>query len=135
MAGRGFGKTRVGAERPGRRKPWPTRLEFPNIIGATADDARDIMIEGESGILASARRGNGPTTSRRNGSCVAERREVADLHRRRAGTAPRQAAHVAVGDELAAWRYPEAWDQAMLGLRLGDEPAGGRHDDAEADRR
>ncbi|MDP9471749.1 MAG: terminase family protein, partial [Chloroflexota bacterium] len=25
-------------------------------------------------------------------------------------------------DELAAWRYPEAWDQAMFGLRLGDDP-------------
>lgn len=26
------------------------------------------------------------------------------------------------GDEIAAWRYPEAWDQASLGLRLGDNP-------------
>lgn len=25
-------------------------------------------------------------------------------------------------DELAAWRYPESWDQAVLGLRLGDNP-------------
>ena len=25
-------------------------------------------------------------------------------------------------DELAAWRYPEAWDQAVFGLRLGDKP-------------
>ena len=49
MAGRGFGKTRTGAE-------WvrdsAKRFRFVNIIGATADDARDIMIEGESGILA-----------------------------------------------------------------------------------
>jgi hypothetical protein len=29
---------------------------------------------------------------------------------------------VAVGDEVAAWRYPEAWDQAMFGLRLGPNP-------------
>ena len=26
------------------------------------------------------------------------------------------------GDELGAWRYPEAWTQAMLGLRLGPDP-------------
>ena len=26
------------------------------------------------------------------------------------------------GDELASWRYPEAWDQAVFGLRLGDHP-------------
>ena len=25
-------------------------------------------------------------------------------------------------DELAAWRYPEAWDQAMMGLRIGRDP-------------
>jgi phage terminase large subunit-like protein len=25
-------------------------------------------------------------------------------------------------DELAAWRYPEAWDMLMFGLRLGDDP-------------
>jgi predicted phage terminase large subunit-like protein len=25
-------------------------------------------------------------------------------------------------DELASWRYPDAWDQASLGLRLGDNP-------------
>jgi phage terminase large subunit-like protein len=25
-------------------------------------------------------------------------------------------------DELAAWRYAEAWDQALLGLRLGTDP-------------
>lgn len=25
-------------------------------------------------------------------------------------------------DELAAWRYPEAWDQLQMGLRLGDDP-------------
>src|ERR1700719_917284 len=25
-------------------------------------------------------------------------------------------------DELGAWRYPEAWDMLMFGLRLGDDP-------------
>ena len=25
-------------------------------------------------------------------------------------------------DEVAAWRYPEAWDQLMFGLRIGDRP-------------
>ena len=49
LAGRGFGKTRTGAE-------WVREVvktnRYVNLIGATADDARDIMIEGESGILA-----------------------------------------------------------------------------------
>src|SRR5688500_703140 len=43
LAGRGWGKTRTGAE-------WirEQARSYPlvNIIGATADDARDIMIEG-----------------------------------------------------------------------------------------
>ena len=30
--------------------------------------------------------------------------------------------HMAWCDELAAWRYPEAWDQLQFGLRLGDNP-------------
>lgn len=29
-------------------------------------------------------------------------------------------------DEVAAWRYPESWDQAMLGLRLGSSYPGTR---------
>ena len=30
--------------------------------------------------------------------------------------------HRAWCDEIAAWRYPEAYDQLMFGLRLGEEP-------------
>ena len=36
-------------------------------------------------------------------------------------------------DELAAWRYPEAWDMLMFGLRLGRRSARRRDDDAAAD--
>ena len=36
------------------------RFEYVNLVGATADDARDIMIEGESGILAVCRRDEKP---------------------------------------------------------------------------
>jgi len=49
LAGRGFGKTRTGAEQV---RIWVKKYPFVNLIGATSDDARDIMIEGESGILA-----------------------------------------------------------------------------------
>ena len=48
-AGRGWGKTRVGAETV---RIWHRTFQYVNLIGATADDARDIMIEGESGLLA-----------------------------------------------------------------------------------
>jgi phage terminase large subunit-like protein len=49
LAGRGFGKTRTGAELV---RAWARDFRFVNLIGATSDDARDIMIEGESGILS-----------------------------------------------------------------------------------
>src|SRR5580704_3098358 len=57
LAGRGFGKTRVGAEMVRR---WVKDFAFVNLIGATADDARDIMIEGESGILSICPRSERP---------------------------------------------------------------------------
>lgn len=94
-----------------------------NMIGATADDARDIMIEGESGILAICPPDERPLY-------VASKRRLewpngavsliftADEPERLRG---KQAMKI-WADELAAWRYPDAWSQAMMGLRLGNNP-------------
>src|SRR5579862_1192126 len=49
LAGRGFGKTRTGAETV---RQWVRRYRYVNVIAPTADDVRDIAVEGESGILA-----------------------------------------------------------------------------------
>src|SRR3954451_21582190 len=55
MAGRGFGKTRAGAE-------WIFRLANGKpgvrvaLIGATINDARSIMVEGVSGLVSVAKR-------------------------------------------------------------------------------
>lgn len=120
LAGRGFGKTRTGAE-------WVRRQvrQFPlvNLIGATADDARDIMIEGESGILAICPNSERP-------QYLASKRQLAwpngaksliftaDEPERLRGKQ-----HMKLWcDEAASWRYPESWDQAMMGLRLGSNP-------------
>lgn len=120
MAGRGFGKTRVGAEWV--RSAVKT-LEFVNLIGATASDARDIMIEGESGVLRVCPKDERPTY-------VASKRQLqwpngaislvftADEPERLRGKQ-----HMGLwADELGAWRYAESWDQAMMGLRLGKQP-------------
>jgi hypothetical protein len=48
LAGRGMGKTRVGAETV---RQWVKSYRYVNLIGATADDVRTIMVEGESGIM------------------------------------------------------------------------------------
>lgn len=120
MAGRGFGKTRIGAE---ETRKAARRLEFPNIIGATADDARDIMIEGESGILAICPNHERPIyrPSKRQLEWPNGAKSLiftADEPERLRGKQ-----HMWVwGDEIAAWRYSEAWDQTKFGLRLGDNP-------------
>jgi phage terminase large subunit-like protein len=120
LAGRGWGKTRVGAE-------WVRseikRSRYVNLIGATADDARDIMIEGESGILAICPRSERPEykSSQRklewpNGATSLI--FTADEPERLRGKQ-----HEKLWcDEIAAWRYPEAWTQAKFGLRLGNNP-------------
>lgn len=120
LAGRGWGKTRTGAE-------WVRetikRYRYVNLIAATADDARDIMIEGESGILSicpPAERPQYVISKRRlewpNGATSLI--FTADEPERLRGKQ-----HMALWmDEAAAWRYPDAYDQAMLGLRLGDNP-------------
>lgn len=122
LAGRGYGKTRSGAEWV-RECATSKRFRYVNIIGATADDARDIMVEGESGILAVCAPWERPEylpTKRRlewpNG-CKTLIFTADEPERLRGKQHQRLWA-----DELAAWRYQEAWDQAMLGLRLPPEP-------------
>jgi phage terminase large subunit-like protein len=118
MAGRGFGKTRTGAETV---RQWVKKYPYVNLIGATLDDARDIMIEGESGILAICPKDERPRYVKRqlhwpNGakSLVFTADEPERLRGKQ---------HMKLwADELGAWRYPESWDQASLGLRLGDSP-------------
>lgn len=94
------------------------------LVGPTAADVRDIMVEGESGILACARSGFRPEyqpSKRRlvypNGAmqfCYS-----ADEPERLRG--PQH--HYAWADELAAWRYIQmAWDMLMMGMRLGEHP-------------
>lgn len=122
LAGRGFGKTRTGAEWV-RAEVEANRRGRLALIGATAADVRDVMVEGESGILATARPSFRPTyepSKRRlswpNGA-VATTYSADEPDRLRG---PQHDGGWA--DELAAWRYPEAWDMFLFGLRLGRDP-------------
>ncbi len=120
LGGRGWGKTRTGAETV---REWVKTNRFVNLIGATADDIRAIMVEGESGILNICPKDERPRY-------IANRRELhwpngaksllfsAEEPERLRG---KQSAKI-WADELAAWRYPEAWDQGVFGLRLGNKP-------------
>ena len=61
LAGRGAGKTRAGAEAVRR---WTKTFPIVNLIGPTADDVRDVMVLGESGILNCCRQGRAAALSR-----------------------------------------------------------------------
>jgi phage terminase large subunit-like protein len=106
LAGRGAGKTRAGAEAV---RNWVQTYPIVNLIGATIADTRDIMVRGESGILACCRHDERP------------RFLAADLRLEWPNGAV-SALFSAEEPDLAARRQPDAFDQAMLGLRLGDKP-------------
>ena len=121
MAGRGSGKTRAGAEWVHEQIAAGCRRIA--LVGATAADVRDVMVEGESGILATARPGARPVyePSRRRvtwpGGAIATTYSAEEPERLRG---PQHDG--AWADELGAWKYEAAWDMLLLGLRLGAEP-------------
>jgi len=121
LAGRGWGKTRTGAEAV---RHWARTFRYVNLIGATADDARDIMIQGESGIMAICPRDERPAYQpalRRLTwpSGATSLIFTADEPERLRGKQHEKL----LCDELGSWRYQqEAWSQALLGLRLGSNP-------------
>ena len=127
LAGRGWGKTRTGAA-----DAMLYALRNPEVrvavVTPTFGDLRRVAFEGVSGILKTMPkecllngRGQGYNSSASeirlyNGSIIMgfsatepDRLRGPQFHR-------------AWCDELAAWRYPEAFDQLMFALRLGDKP-------------
>ena len=131
LAGRGAGKTRTGAETV---REWATKYSPVNLIGATAADARDVMVLGESGVLACCRPSERPAYARTARASTWPNGAVTLLFSAEEPDRLRGEQHMKLWcDELAAWRYPETFDQALLGLRLGDRPQARRHHDAAAD--
>lgn len=120
LAGRGFGKTRTGAETV---RAWVKINRFVNLIGATADDARDIMIEGESGVLACCPKAERPVYKQSGRKLVWPNGATSLIFTADEPERLRGKQHEKIwADELASWRYAEAWAQAMMGMRLGSNP-------------
>lgn len=121
LAGRGFGKTRIGAETV---RYWKRRgFSRINLIGPTADDIRDAMIEGESGILAICPDNERPLYLPSRRQLRWPDGDVSLLFSAEEPNRLRNKQHEKLWcDEVAAWRYTDAWDQAMFGLRLGNSP-------------
>ena len=129
MGGRGAGKTRAGAEWvraqvEGALPGDPVRCTRVALVGETLDQVREVMIFGDSGILAVTppdRRPVWEATRRRlvwpNGAIA----QVFSAHDPDSLRGPQfDAAWV---DELAKWKKAEeAWDMLQFALRLGDHP-------------
>ena len=120
LAGRGAGKTRAGAEAV---RDWVRTYPIVNLIGPTRDDVRDVMVLGESGVLACCPRGERPRYLRASGRLCWPNGATSQLFSAEEPDRLRGKQHMKLWcDELAAWRYPDAFEQALLGLRLGDRP-------------
>jgi phage terminase large subunit-like protein len=120
LAGRGAGKTRTGAETV---RIWARNHTFVNLIGATRQDAREIMVTGESGLLAVCPPAERPVFARAADRLEWPNGAISQIFSAEEPDRLRGKQHAKLwADELAAWRDPDAFDQAMLGLRLGKRP-------------
>lgn len=122
LAGRGFGKTRAGAEWL-RAQAETGRAMRVALVAPTAADARDVMIEGESGLLAIASQRNRPLYEPSKRRLTWRNGAIATAYSAEEPDRLRGPQHDAAWcDELAAWRHDSSWDMLMMGLRLGADP-------------
>ena len=122
-AGRGSGKTRAGAE---TIREWVEsgRCKRIGLIAPTQGDARDVMVEGESGLLAVCSRTERPIYQPSRRRVEFPNGAIATLYSAEESERLRGPQHDALWcDEMAAWKNAQGvWDTAMLGLRLGKRP-------------
>jgi phage terminase large subunit-like protein len=129
MGGRGAGKTRAGAEWVRAQVEGPTpeapgRAKRVALVGETVDQVREVMIMGDSGILACSppdRRPEWQATRKRLVWPNGAEAMVFSAHDPDSLRGPQfDAAWV---DELAKWKKgQETWDMLQFALRLGDHP-------------
>lgn len=125
LAGRGWGKTRTGAETV---RDWVEsgRCKRIGLISETAADGRDVIVQGESGILAISPPWNRPVFTAAAGrpKLTWPNGAIATLYDAREPDQLRGPQHDGMlFDELAKYRYADAvFDNAMFGLRLGEHP-------------
>ena len=131
LAGRGAGKTRAGGE--WIRSKVKAGYQRLALIAPTSADARDVMVEGTSGILSVSWQHDKDRSGKLMGlpSYEPSKRRLtwgngamATLFSAEEPERLRGPQHDAIwADELAAWKNAQdTWDMAMFGLRLGTNP-------------
>jgi phage terminase large subunit-like protein len=94
------------------------------LVAATAADCRDVMVEGPSGLLEVCPPWNRPLYEPSKRRLTWANGAVAVAFSADEPDRLRGPQHSAVWcDELAAWKFPEAWDMLLFGLRLGQARA------------
>lgn len=123
LAGRGWGKTRTGAEwiRDQVENHGARRIA---LVARTAPDCRDVMVEGESGLLAISPPWNRPKYFPSKRRVVWPNGAIATMYSADEPDLLRGPQHDrAWADEAATWRYvQETWANLLMGLRLGERP-------------
>ncbi len=122
MAGRGFGKTRAGAEWVHHVAQTPgARIA---LVGASEEEVRRVMIEGSSGILNCAPIGGKPVWEPSRGTVTFPSGAQAFVYSAANPDSLRGPEHdYAWCDELAKWAKDEAtWDNLRMGMRRGKRP-------------
>lgn len=122
LAGRGFGKTRAAAE-------W-VRYRVGEgcgrigLIGPTAADCRDVMVEGESGVLSVFPPHERPNYEPSKRRITFSTGAVATLFSAEEPERLRGPQHDTLWcEEMRTWKYArDTWTNALLGLRLGKDP-------------
>ena len=128
LAGRGWGKTRTGAQDIAL-----FALRNPNsscaVVAPTHGDLRRVCFGGPSGLISIIPKECFIQSNDQKGysSSVAEIRlfngsKITGYAAQEPERLRGPQFHRAWCDEVAAWRYPEAFDQLMFGLRLGNNP-------------
>ncbi|MDZ4789681.1 MAG: terminase family protein [Hyphomicrobiales bacterium] len=129
LGGRGAGKTRAGAEWVRGQAlglaPFASRsAERIALIGETLADARSVMVEGPSGLLAIHPRHERPEYRSSKRELTWPNGAVAQIFSSEDPDSLRGPQFAAAwGDELGKWRHSqETWDMLQFGLRLGERP-------------
>jgi phage terminase large subunit-like protein len=123
MAGRGFGKTRMAAEWVRAQAEADGSLRIA-LVAATMHEARSVMIEGESGLLAIAPDEKRPIWEPSLKRLIWPTGAIATVF---AASEPEGLRgpehHLAWADEVAKWHDGvAAWDNLAMTMRLGETP-------------